>query len=88
LSSSASKLGNESLFERRIYRGSSIRVVEKDAFHYPLLSNVARRYLITPATSVPSERVFSAAGHITNQKHACLLPENVRILVSLAENLQ
>ena len=61
---------------------------KKNAFRYPLLSNIARRYLIIPATSVPSERVFSAAGHIANQKRACLLPENVSMLVFLAENLQ
>ena len=61
---------------------------KRNAFHYPLLSNIARRYLIIPATSVPSERVFSTAGHIANQKRACLLPENVTILVFLAENLQ
>lgn len=59
-----------------------------NAFRYPLLSKMAQRYLCVPATSVPSERVFSAAGHIANQKCACLLPENVRMLVYLAENLQ
>ena len=61
---------------------------KRNAFRYPLLSNIARRYLIIPATSVPSERVFSTAGHIANQKRACLLPENVTMLVFLAENLQ
>ena len=61
---------------------------KKNSFRYPLLSNVAIKYLIIPATSVPSERVFRTAGHIANQKCACLLPENVRMLVFLAENLQ
>ena len=28
------------------------------------------------ATSVPSERAFSLAGYIVNQRRACLLPEN------------
>jgi len=61
---------------------------KKNAFRYPLLSKMAQRYLCIPATSVPSERVFSAAGHIVNQKRACLFPENVRMLVFLAENLR
>ncbi len=54
---------------------------------YPLLSQLARRYLIIPATSVPCERVFSTAGYIVSEKRSCLLPENVNKLVFLAENL-
>lgn len=54
---------------------------------YPLLSQLARRYLAVPATSVPCERAFSTAGHIASEKRSCLLPENVNRLVFLAENL-
>ena len=52
------------------------------------LAKLARKYLCIPATSVPSERAFSAAGQIVNQRRACLLPENVNILVFLAANLK
>jgi len=55
---------------------------EKNTFHYPLLSNITQRYLII---KVPSEWVFSAAGHIISQKCDCLLPKNVRMLVFVAE---
>ena len=34
---------------------------------YPLLSQLAARYIAIPATSVPCERVFSLAGHVVNQ---------------------
>ena len=37
--------------------------------------------------SVPCERVFSIAGHIITEKQACLLPQDVNMLVFLAENL-
>lgn len=54
---------------------------------YPALSKMARKYLALPATSTPSERAFSIAGSIVNKKRACLLPENVNMLVFLYENL-
>ena len=40
-----------------------------------------------PATFVPSDRAFSIAGQVVNAKRACLLPDNVNMLVFLAENV-
>ena len=37
---------------------------------------------------MPSERAFSVAGHVVNEKRACLLPENVNMLVFLGANLE
>ena len=62
-------------------------MVEKNEARYPTLSKMARKYLALPATSTPSERVFSIAGSIVIKKRACLLPENVNMLVFLYENL-
>ena len=58
------------------------------AMRYPRLSQLATKYLAPPATSVPSEQAFSAAGNIVNIKRSCLLPDNVNMLVFLAANLQ
>ena len=61
---------------------------KSNAFRFPHLTHVVKKYLAIPATSVPSERAFSSAGHIVNAKRACLLPTSVNMLVFLAENLQ
>ena len=54
---------------------------------YKLLSTLAAKYLCVPATSVPSERVFSCTGNIVNSKRACIHPENVNMLCFLHNNL-
>ena len=54
---------------------------------FPFLAKLVPKYLLIPATSVPSERAFSCAGHIVSDRRACLLPANANMLVFLAENL-
>lgn len=39
---------------------------------FPILSLVAKKYLATPATSVPCERLFSIAGEVITKKRAKL----------------
>ncbi|XP_070830824.1 E3 SUMO-protein ligase ZBED1-like [Chaetodon trifascialis] len=39
---------------------------------YPALSNLARKYLCVPATSSPSERIFSCSGNIVTCQRASL----------------
>ena len=53
---------------------------------FPHLSKLAKSVLCIPATSVPSERVFSAAGHIVSKLRAALSPENVDALIFLQQN--
>ncbi len=54
---------------------------------YPLLSSLSKAYLTIPATSVPSERVFSTAGDIVNAQRSQLLSQNVDMLFFLQKNL-
>ncbi|XP_060584456.1 E3 SUMO-protein ligase ZBED1-like [Ruditapes philippinarum] len=46
----------------------------------PLLASLARKYLCVPATSVPSERVFSTAGDILSAQRASLDADKVDML--------
>ena len=48
---------------------------------FPVLHEMCLRYLAIPGTSVPSERVFSRAGHILNKKRAALHPDNADMLI-------
>ena len=54
---------------------------------FPNLKNLAIKYLCVPATSSPSERVFSTSGNIVTCQRASLKPETVDRLVFLAQNL-
>ena len=56
--------------------------------YYPMLSELARKYLCIPATSSPSERVFSTAGNVVTCDRSCLKPAKVDMLVFLAKNLR
>uniref|UniRef100_H3AUA9 HAT C-terminal dimerisation domain-containing protein n=1 Tax=Latimeria chalumnae TaxID=7897 RepID=H3AUA9_LATCH len=54
---------------------------------YRKLARLAKAYLCIPATSVPAERVFSAAGLIVNRLRSRLSLEHVGMLTFLNKNL-
>lgn len=54
---------------------------------YPSMSPLAKAYLSIPATSVPSERVFSTAGDIVTAQRSQMLPEIVDMLIFLKKNM-
>jgi hypothetical protein len=57
-----------------------------NAKRFPLLSELASRYLCIPATSAPSERVFSSAGLTIAKDRSRLDPELANELVFLHES--
>ena len=54
-----------------------------NASRFPHLQKLAKRFLCRPCTSVPSERLFSAAGHMVTKDRARLDPDTVDELLFL-----
>ena len=54
---------------------------------YPHLAKIVRQLFCIPATSVPSERVFSAAGHLVSATRNRLDQENVNNLLFIQQNI-
>lgn len=54
----------------------------------PLLSTLAQKVLCIPATSTPSERVFSIAGLTITNKRSQLSPHNVNKIIFIHDNYE
>lgn len=54
---------------------------------YPNVARLAKMYLCIPATSAPSERIFSVASLIISKLRASITPSNAEILLFLHEEL-
>ena len=57
--------------------------MQKKVFDFPIITEMARDFLAIPATSAPSERVFSLAGNLILKKRTRVTSENVRYILCL-----
>jgi hypothetical protein len=55
-------------------------------YSFPVFSPLARIYLAIPATSAPSERIFSSASYIASKRRSSMHPETLELLVFLSKN--
>jgi hypothetical protein len=60
----------------------------KNSKRFPKLSVLARKYLGTPATAAPCERLWSIAGVIVSARRANLNSDVIEAMVQLHENLR
>ena len=55
---------------------------------YPCLTETVKALLHTPATSVPSERIFSEAGYIARARRSRILPKNLNKFIFIKKNFK
>ena len=53
---------------------------------FPYLFQAVKALLATPATSVPSERIFSEAGYIARARRSRILPKNLNKFIFIKKN--
>ena len=63
-------------------------MVEITKKQFPCLFQTVRTLLATPATSVPSERIFSEAGYVAHARRSRILPENLNKIIFIKRNLK
>ena len=67
-------------------RNNPLEWWQKNEFKYPNVAKLARAVLCIPATSAPSERVFSTAGRTISAERSRMLPDNAADLIFLHDN--
>ena len=60
---------------------------KENDFFPPNISQLAKKYLAIPASSISSERVFSLAGALVNKKRSRLNGDNIDMIITLNKNM-
>ena len=68
------------------HRGSAYKWWAENRVCFKPLADLAIKYLSSPPTSVPSERLFSRAGDIYDEKRNHLAPERAEMLLLIKNN--
>ena len=71
------------MYEKKNCRSNPLMWWKENCQRFPLLAVLARRTLCIPATSAPSERVFSTAGLTISKKRASMNSDNAADMIFL-----
>ena len=66
---------------------SALQYCKSNMSRFPALTKAACKYLSAPCTSVDSERLFSAASHIVDEKRNRIQCEKAEMLLFVKKNL-
>ena len=77
---------NEPLIDVR--KGNPYKWWHNNMSQYPILAHLARKYLSAPPTSVTSERLFSTAGEIYEERRNRLSPDHADTLLFIKHNIE
>ena len=71
-----------------VWDSNPVKWWKDNHIRFPNMSKLARKYLCSPPTSVPSEPLFSAAGNIYDAKRNRLLGEKCQQLLFIKNSLK
>ncbi len=78
---------NAYLSEPPISRSESpLQFWKNNMSRFPALAQAARKYLSAPCTSVDSQRLFSAASNVIDEKRNRLMCEKAEMLLFIKKN--
>jgi hAT family C-terminal dimerisation region len=73
----------EPLLHRKATPEEQKAFIQSKIYDFPIITQIVRDFTAIPATSAPSERVFSQAGNLVSKKRTRINSENLRYVLCL-----
>ena len=73
----------EPLLNRKASPEEQQAYMQSKVYDFPIITQMARDFQAIPATSAPSERIFSQAGNLVSKIKARIISENIRYVLCL-----
>jgi hypothetical protein len=73
----------EPLLNRKASPEEQQAYMQSKVYDFPIITQMARDFQAIPASSAPSERIFSQAGNLVSKKRTRIVSENIRYVLCL-----